>query len=39
MPRVVQPRIESTLTVGDLILDEDTREVRRGGEPINLTTT
>jgi two-component system OmpR family response regulator len=39
MPRVVQPRTESTLIVGDLTLDEDTREVRRGGDPINLTAT
>src|SRR5436190_10579869 len=27
----------STLTVGDLVLDESTREVRRGGELIELT--
>jgi two-component system OmpR family response regulator len=27
------------LTVGDLTLDEDTREVSRGGEPIALTAT
>jgi two-component system, OmpR family, response regulator len=27
------------LTVGDLTMDEDAREVRRGGEPIDLTTT
>ncbi len=29
----------STLTVGDLVLDEDSREVRRGGEPVHLTAT
>jgi two-component system OmpR family response regulator len=27
------------LAVGDLVLNEDTREVRRGGEDISLTTT
>src|SRR5207244_9219119 len=26
-----------TLTVGDLVLDQSTREVRRGGAPIELT--
>ncbi|GAA5161595.1 MULTISPECIES: response regulator transcription factor [Amycolatopsis] len=29
----------STLVVGDLTLDEDSREVHRGGEPISLTAT
>jgi two-component system OmpR family response regulator len=29
----------ATLVVGDLTLDEDTREVHRGGEPIQLTAT
>ena len=30
---------ESILTVGDLTLNEDSHDVRRGGEPINLTAT
>jgi two-component system OmpR family response regulator len=30
---------EALLTVGDLTLDEDSREVRRGGESISLTAT
>jgi two-component system, OmpR family, response regulator len=29
----------AVLTVGDLTLDEDSREVRRGGQPIALTAT
>ena len=29
----------SVLTVGDLVLDEDSHEVSRGGEPISLTAT
>ncbi|GAB4006506.1 response regulator transcription factor [Nocardioides ultimimeridianus] len=29
----------SVLAVGDLVLEEDSREVSRGGEPINLTAT
>jgi two-component system OmpR family response regulator len=29
----------STLTVGDLTLDEDSREVYRGGTPVDLTAT
>ena len=32
-------REESVLTVGDLTLDEDSHEVRRGGEEITLTAT
>ncbi|RYP85519.1 response regulator transcription factor [Nocardioides guangzhouensis] len=32
-------REESVLTVGDLTLDEDSREVRRDGEEITLTAT
>ncbi len=28
-----------TLTVGDLVLDEDSREVARGGAPVELTAT
>ena len=32
-------REESVLTVGDLTLDEDSHEVRRGGEEISLTAT
>ncbi len=30
---------ESVLVVGDLSLDEDSHEVVRGGEPVNLTAT
>ena len=30
---------ESVLAVGDLVLNEDTREVRRGGDEITLTAT
>jgi two-component system, OmpR family, response regulator len=30
---------ETLLVVGDLTLDEDSREVRRGGELISLTAT
>ncbi len=30
---------DSTLTVGDLVLDEDSHEVSRAGEAINLTAT
>jgi two-component system OmpR family response regulator len=29
----------SVLTVGDLVLDEDSHEVSRGGTPVNLTAT
>ncbi|GIH08220.1 DNA-binding response regulator [Rhizocola hellebori] len=32
-------RAESSLTVGDLTLDEDSHEVRRGGDLIELTAT
>jgi len=32
-------RDDSTLMVGDLMMDEDSREVRRGGDPIELTAT
>jgi two-component system, OmpR family, response regulator len=32
-------RAESTLVVGDLTLDEDSHEVTRGGDVINLTAT
>ncbi|WP_282791172.1 response regulator transcription factor [Streptomyces sp. CC224B] len=32
-------RSDSVLAVGDLTLDEDSREVTRGGEPIHLTAT
>jgi two-component system OmpR family response regulator len=32
-------RTDSVLTVGDLTLDEDSREVSRAGDPINLTAT
>lgn len=37
--RVAQPGGESALVVGDLTLDEDSREVFRGGDPIQLTAT
>ncbi|MTD56002.1 response regulator transcription factor [Amycolatopsis pithecellobii] len=37
--RVVAAREGSTLVVGDLTLDEDSREVHRGGEPVSLTAT
>src|SRR3954453_3038392 len=37
--RVVSASQGSTLTVGDLSLDEDSREVHRGGEPVSLTAT
>ncbi|MEV5161403.1 response regulator transcription factor [Streptomyces sp. NPDC053728] len=32
-------RSESTLVVGDLVLDEDSHEVSRGDDPIHLTAT
>ncbi len=32
-------RTSSTLVVGDLVLDEESHEVTRGGEPVNLTAT
>jgi two-component system OmpR family response regulator len=32
-------RSEATVAVGDLVLDEDSHEVRRGGDIINLTAT
>ena len=32
-------RPDAQLVVGDLIMDEDTHEVSRGGEPIHLTAT
>ncbi len=34
-----QAHDHSVLTVGDLVLDEDSREVSRGGRPIQLTAT
>ncbi|HKS45411.1 MAG TPA: response regulator transcription factor [Amycolatopsis sp.] len=37
--RVVSAHEGSTLVVGDLTLDEDSREVQRAGEPISLTAT
>ncbi|NYI88904.1 two-component system OmpR family response regulator [Amycolatopsis endophytica] len=37
--RVVSAHEGSTLTVGDLSLDEDSREVFRGGDPVSLTAT
>src|SRR6202166_2019830 len=35
----VATKAESRLTVGDLVMDEDSREVERAGELITLTTT
>jgi two-component system, OmpR family, response regulator len=35
----VAVREEALLVVGDLTLDEDSHEVRRGGEPVSLTAT
>jgi two-component system OmpR family response regulator len=35
----VEPDSSATLLVGDLALDEDSHEVRRGGEPVSLTAT
>ncbi|HVV13324.1 response regulator transcription factor [Amycolatopsis sp.] len=37
--RVVSASEGSMLTVGDLTLDEDSREVHRAGEPVSLTAT
>jgi two-component system OmpR family response regulator len=37
--RVVAASEGSTLIVGDLTLDEDSREVHRAGEPVSLTAT
>ncbi|MEU4209973.1 response regulator transcription factor [Streptomyces sp. NPDC026206] len=37
--RTAAPRARSVLTVGDLVLDEDSREVSRGGTEIRLTAT
>ncbi|MEV6670528.1 response regulator transcription factor [Streptomyces sp. NPDC051162] len=37
--RTVAPRADSVLTVGDLVLDEDSHEVSRGGQEIHLTAT
>jgi two-component system OmpR family response regulator len=37
--RVVAASEGSMLTVGDLTLDEDSREVHRAGEPVSLTAT
>ncbi|WP_269756714.1 response regulator transcription factor [Amycolatopsis aidingensis] len=37
--RVVAASEGSLLVVGDLTLDEDSREVHRGGEPVSLTAT
>ena len=34
-----RPQSESTLHVGDLVLDEDSHEVSRDGEDISLTAT
>jgi two-component system, OmpR family, response regulator len=36
---VLAPEPSSVLTVGDLTLDEDSHEVMRGGDEINLTAT
>jgi two-component system OmpR family response regulator len=37
--KVAAARDEAQLVVGDLTLDEDSHEVRRGGDPISLTAT
>jgi two-component system OmpR family response regulator len=37
--RLVASRSDAVLVVGDLTLDEDSREVHRGGEEIQLTAT
>ena len=37
--KLVTSRSDALLVVGDLTMDEDSREVRRGGEPIHLTAT
>jgi two-component system, OmpR family, response regulator len=37
--RLVASRSDALLVVGDLTLDEDSREVHRGGDPIQLTAT
>ncbi|MFI6285560.1 response regulator transcription factor [Streptomyces sp. NPDC051018] len=36
---IAAPRGDSLLSVGDLLLDEDSHEVWRGGDPIHLTAT
>jgi len=36
---VLVQQADSRLTVGDLVLDEDSHEVTRGGDPIQLTAT
>ena len=36
---IARSRSDTELVVGDLTMDEDAREVRRGGEPIELTAT
>ena len=36
---ITRARGDTGLVVGDLTMDEDAREVRRGGEPIELTAT
>ena len=33
------PEEETLIVVGDLTMDEDSREVRRGGDPVSLTAT
>jgi len=37
--KLLTPRTDAVLVVGDLTLDEDSREVHRGGDPILLTAT
>jgi two-component system, OmpR family, response regulator len=36
---IQQTRSRSELVVGDLVMDEDSREVTRGGRPVELTAT
>jgi two-component system OmpR family response regulator len=37
--RLTVPDVDAAIVVGDLSMDEDAREVSRGGEPIELTAT
>jgi two-component system OmpR family response regulator len=37
--KLLTPRTDAVLVVGDLMLDEDSREVHRGGDPVQLTAT
>jgi two-component system OmpR family response regulator len=37
--RAIETADSATISVGDLVLNDDSREVSRGGEPITLTAT